>query len=126
MGSCITVPIWISGQFGQLTSKASQTMVSKRKCTQGFVNGKEMLPDQNLDISLKIKEYERFVPVERGTFLQSSAVRTLKMGHNYAMTMLAIFLLKIETQGEFEQLLSFLLSSDGNKVDKMTVISRKK
>ena len=53
-------------------------------------------------------------------------MRTLKMGHNYAMTMLAIFLLKIETQGEFEQLMSFLLSSDGNKVDRMTVISRKK
>ena len=102
MGSCITVPIWISGQFGQLTSKASQTMVSKRKCTQGFVNGKEILPDQNLDISLKIKEYERFVPVERGTFLQSSAVRTLKKMYNYA------------NQGEIEQLLSFLLSSDGN------------
>ena len=49
-------------------------------------------------------------------------MRTLKMGHNYAMTML----LKIETQGEFEQLLSFLLSSDGNKVDRLTVISRKK
>ena len=113
MGSCITVPIWISGQFGQLTSKASQTMVSKRKCTQGFVSGKEMLPDQNLDINSKNKEYERFVPVERGTFLQNSAVRTLKKDHNYAMTMLAIFFLKIK-QGEFEQLMSFLLSSDGN------------
>ena len=95
MGSCITVPIWISGQFGQLTSKASQTMVSKRKCTQGFVSGKEMLPEQNFDINLRIKEYERFVPVERGTFLQSSAVRTLKKDHNYAMTLLAIFFLAL-------------------------------
>ena len=84
MGSFITVPIWISGQFGQLTSKASQTLVSRRKCTQGFVNGKEMLPDRHLDINFKIKEYERFVPVERGTFLQSSAVRTLKKMYNYA------------------------------------------
>ena len=100
MGSCITVPIWISDQFGQLTSKASQTMVSKRKCTQGFV--RDMLPDQNLDINFKIKEYERFVPVERGTFLQSSAVRTLKKIFNY------------DSQGEIEQFLSFLLSSDGN------------
>ena len=113
MGSCITVPIWISDQFGQLTSKASQTMVSKRKCTQGFVSGKEMLPEQNFDINLRIKEYERFVPVERGTFLQNSAVRTLKKDHNYAMTMLAIFFLKIK-QDEFEQMMSFLLSSDGN------------
>ena len=113
-------PVWAVDEQS-VTDNGQQAKVYARFCQR-----QRDLPDQNLDISLKIKEYERFVPVERGTFLQSSAVRTLKMGHNYAMTMLAIFLLKIETQGEFEQLLSFLLSSDGNKVDRMTVISRKK